>query len=125
MQLPPDMTRDADPCWVLGFDADAVHAWHDVRIADAIETLWREAICPPAAQAFWLACADHYAFRWYISESMAALLDAADVSWRSFVIDKCEGVPAGARPYLEPGARRASSGEPRRRAAQATPTTAV
>jgi len=51
-------------------------------------------------QAWWTACDDIYAFRWYISEPLAQMLDEAQVSWREFVIGTGEAVPPAARPYL-------------------------
>jgi hypothetical protein len=100
------MSGAAQPIWILGFDYEAVvGAWQDVRLADAIDRLWRSAGCPPALQAWWAASADEYAFRWYVNEALAQVLDDAHITWRDFVIGRSEGVPGDARPFmLKPGA---------------------
>jgi hypothetical protein len=59
-----------------------------------------------------MACSDGYAFRWYLTESLARMLDDANVIWRPFVIGKTGGVPAAARPYLEPCAAVSQAGLP-------------
>lgn len=103
------------PCWILGFDSEAVHAWKDARLAHAIDELWSAAGSPPSVQAWWTACADVHAFRWYISEPLARMLDEAHVSWREFSIGRGEVVPPTARPYL--GERVASSERKQKRRA--------
>ncbi len=100
MQYELSMEPVPELCWTLAFDSEAVHAWKDARLAHAIDDLWSAAGCPPSMQAWWTPCADVYAFRWYISEPLAQMLDEAHVSWREFVVGKGEAVPPAARPYL-------------------------
>jgi hypothetical protein len=101
MQGNAAMSMRRERCWVLGFDAgDVVGSWPDARIAEAIDTLWRDAGGPACAQAWWMPCSDQYAFRWYINGQLARMLDEADVPWREFVIGQGV-VPGEARPYLK------------------------
>lgn len=108
MQYKLPMEHVREPCWTLGFDAEAVYAWKDATLAHTIDGLWSAAGCPPPVQAWWTACDDVYAFRWYINEPLAQMLDEAHVSWREFVIGKAEAIPPAARPYLR---ERAGSSE--------------
>jgi hypothetical protein len=88
--------------FVLGFDYEAVvGAWQDVRLADAIDRLWRRAGCPETLRAWWAASADEYAFRWYVNEELARVLDEAKITWRPFVIGRIASVPEDARPFME------------------------
>jgi hypothetical protein len=97
------MAETAEPIFVLGFDYEAVvGAWQDVRLADAIDRLWRSAGCPAGPQAWWVASADEYAFRWYVNEPLAKVLDAAEITWRTFVIGRAGAVPREARPFIDP-----------------------
>lgn len=89
-----------EPCWILGFDAEAVGAWKDARLAYAIDDLCGGAGCPASAQAWWMACSDQFSFRWYLSESLAEMLDQAKVDWREFALGKGDAVPPAARQYV-------------------------
>jgi hypothetical protein len=89
--------------WVLGFTYDAVvDAWQDARLAAAVERTWADAGRPDDVDVWWAASADDYAFRWYLNGRAAELLDAAQVTWRGFVVGRAEGPPADARCFLHP-----------------------
>ncbi len=91
--------------FVLGFDYEAVvGAWQDVRLADAIDRLWRRAGCPTTLKAYWAASADEYAFRWYVNDALAQVLDDAHITWRDFVIGKSAALPNDARPFMQEAA---------------------
>jgi hypothetical protein len=87
--------------FVLGFDYDdVIDAFQDARLAAAIESLWNAASRPADAQARWEATADEYAFRWYLNDRTARLLDEANVHWRRFIIGQTDVVPAKAFDFL-------------------------
>lgn len=89
--------------WVLGFGYDAVvDAWQDARLAGAIERLWLAAGRPEAARVWWTASADEYAFRWYLNDATAKLLDDAQVEWRKFLIGQTGQIPPEAHVFLPP-----------------------
>jgi hypothetical protein len=73
--------------------------WPDARIAEAIDASREAPGTPPSAQAWWMACSDEYALRWFISGQLARVLDEANVAWREFIIGQGP-VPVEARPYL-------------------------
>lgn len=97
------MSATHETWWILGFDAADVRDWQDARIAEAIDTLWKQAGKPSSLQAWWTACSDEYAFRWYLSESLGRALDDAGVSWRKFIIGRSPAMASTARSYLPPG----------------------
>ncbi|MFH0902920.1 MAG: hypothetical protein V2A73_20015 [Pseudomonadota bacterium] len=87
--------------WILGFTYDAViDAWQDARLADAVSREWENAGRPPLVEVWWCTSADDYAFRWYLNEAAAELLDRANVTWRSFIVGQTTSLPDGARPFV-------------------------
>jgi hypothetical protein len=89
--------------WILGFGYEAVvDAWQDTRLASAIERLWTAAGRPATAMAWWSPSADEYAFRWYLNDATARLLDDAKVSWRNFVIGRVDVPPENAYAFMKP-----------------------
>lgn len=98
-----DEDKAAKSWWVLGFGYEAVvDAWQDARLAGAIERVWNASGRPADVEVWWMASADEYAFRWYLNDAAAKLLDDAQVLWRSFVIGQSDSVPENARSFMKP-----------------------
>lgn len=93
--------KTTEPCWILGFDAEDVSQWRDANLAFAIDAAWQSAANPGALQAWWRACSDGYAFRWYINEALAQELDGR-IAWRLFLIGNSQLIPNDASTYLPP-----------------------
>lgn len=85
--------------WVLGFDYEAVmERWEDARFAEALEQAWVRAGRPREAEAFVAATADQFAFRFWLNDAAAALLEG----WEARLIGTSTERPEHARRVLPP-----------------------
>ena len=85
---------------VLAFNYESViERWEDARFAHDLERAWLAAGRPDAARAYIAASSDEFAFRFYLNQAAAKLVNGL---WSGRLTRNATGLPPNARPILPP-----------------------